>query len=230
MLNQELTLKVTDGRNQHRADKRINGCHIKRSAEKIASRLGITESNVIKVDSYGQFITILRQQKKSKGRIERLFLHFHGHYCDNTLYFGDVYKGGKELGAGLAPYVASDALIHLMSCHSSYTYNPRIPAHNFKRILTGLKTDKTHKNSSFTIIGYNIAIQITKDGYVRPSLGDGGSNLISKKAHSRAKKIVLTERNEESNFEVIDAPNHEREENEYWWKVDRNRFKWEYKY
>jgi uncharacterized lipoprotein YajG len=53
---------------------------LKRSAEKIASRLGIPESNVIKVDSYGQFITILRQQKKSKGRIKKLFLHFHGHY------------------------------------------------------------------------------------------------------------------------------------------------------
>lgn len=45
-----------------------------------------------------------------------------------------------------------------------------------------------------------------------------------------AEKIVVTEKDGGPNFEVIDAPNYEREENEDWWEVDTNKFKWEYKY
>jgi hypothetical protein len=118
-----------------------------------------------------------------------------------------------------------------MSCHSSYTYNPRIPAHNLKRILTGLKTDKTHKNSSFTIIGYNIAIQITKDGYVRPSLGEDPYNpAINIKVYKRAQKIVAIEKDGQFNFEIIAPPPYKSKMNATWYDADEDKFKWEYKY
>ena len=208
---------------------------LEKNAKRVASRLSIPEGNVIEIDSYGKLIAILRQQKKSKGRIKRLFLHFHGRgagyefYLNDDADLGDL--GNEKLGRTLAPYVTSDALIHVMSCFSSSTYDPESSGHNFKMILSGLKTDKEHKSSSFTIIGYNVRIQISEDGFVRPSVGQDLSNpAVHTKDYENTQKVIATEKDGELDFEIIGPPPGTSKACETWYNVDLNTFKWEYKY